>query len=135
MDSIGAQETAKDFMVAGTATDSLLGICESLWRPDLVSRAPGGGMAGRCLSWGLTPWGLPAAAAARQRLMARQQRRRHGRRRHSADGAHPRTARCSRLRPWRLQGPEELFETVSQALLSGQDRDCLAGWGAVVYVV
>lgn len=33
------------------------------------------------------------------------------------------------------QGPEELFETVSQALLSGQDRDCLAGWGAVVYVV
>ena len=34
-----------------------------------------------------------------------------------------------------LQGPEELFETVSQALLSGQDRDCLAGWGAVVYVM
>ncbi|PSC71517.1 proteasome subunit beta type-3-A [Micractinium conductrix] len=67
MDSIGAQETAKDFMVAGTATDSLLGICESLWRPDL--------------------------------------------------------------------GPDELFETVSQALLSGQDRDCLAGWGAVVYVI
>ncbi|KAL4858441.1 Proteasome subunit beta type-3 [Chlorella vulgaris] len=67
MDSIGAQEPAKDFMVAGTATDSLLGICESLWRPDL--------------------------------------------------------------------GPEELFETVSQALLSGQDRDCLAGWGAVVYVI
>ncbi|EFN58025.1 hypothetical protein CHLNCDRAFT_48590 [Chlorella variabilis] len=67
MDSIGAQETAKDFMVAGTATDSLLGICESLWRPDL--------------------------------------------------------------------GPEELFETLSQALLSGQDRDCLAGWGAVVYVI
>jgi hypothetical protein len=33
------------------------------------------------------------------------------------------------------QGPEELFETVSQALLSGQDRDCLAGWGAVVYVM
>ena len=41
MDSIGAQETAVDFMVAGTATDSLLGICESLWRPDLVRRAGG----------------------------------------------------------------------------------------------
>ncbi|GAB4816157.1 hypothetical protein N2152v2_003203 [Parachlorella kessleri] len=67
MDSIGAMETAKDFMVAGTATDSLLGICESLWRPDMEA--------------------------------------------------------------------EELFETVSQALLSGQDRDCLAGWGAVVYVI
>ncbi len=67
MDSIGAIETAKDFMVAGTATDSLLGICESLWHPDM--------------------------------------------------------------------GPEELFETTSQALLSGQDRDCLAGWGAVIYIV
>ena len=41
MDSIGAMETAKDFMVAGTATDSLLGICESLWRPDLVRRGLG----------------------------------------------------------------------------------------------
>lgn len=45
MDSIGAQETAKDFMVAGTATDSLLGICESLWRPDLVGPR-GGGLGG-----------------------------------------------------------------------------------------
>lgn len=67
MDSIGAIETAKDFMVAGTATESLLGVCESLWKPDMEA--------------------------------------------------------------------EELFETLSQALLSGQDRDCLAGWGAVVYVI
>lgn len=37
MDSIGAIETAKDFMIAGTASDALLGICESLWRPDMVS--------------------------------------------------------------------------------------------------
>lgn len=38
MDSIGAIETAKDFMVAGTATESLLGVCESLWKPDMVRR-------------------------------------------------------------------------------------------------
>lgn len=37
MDSIGAIETAHDFMVAGTAPDSLYGMCESMWRPDLVS--------------------------------------------------------------------------------------------------
>jgi hypothetical protein len=37
MDSIGAIETAKDFMVAGTAPDSLYGMCESMWRPDMVS--------------------------------------------------------------------------------------------------
>lgn len=67
MDSIGAMETAKDFMVAGTSTDSLLGICESLWQPDMQ--------------------------------------------------------------------PDDLFETLSQALLTGQDRDCLSGWGAVVYLI
>lgn len=45
MDSIGAIEFAKDFMVAGTGNDSLLGICESLWRPDMVRRPQG-------LPWG-----------------------------------------------------------------------------------
>ena len=38
MDTIGAIETAKDFMVAGTAPDSLYGMCESMWQPDMVSR-------------------------------------------------------------------------------------------------
>ena len=37
MDTIGAIETAKDFMVAGTAPDSLYGMCESMWQPDMVS--------------------------------------------------------------------------------------------------
>jgi len=32
-------------------------------------------------------------------------------------------------------GPEELFETVSQALLSAVDRDALSGWGAHVYII
>lgn len=31
--------------------------------------------------------------------------------------------------------PDELFEVVSQCLMAGQDRDCLAGWGAVVYII
>lgn len=31
--------------------------------------------------------------------------------------------------------PEELFETISQVLLSAQDRDAKAGWGAVVHVI
>lgn len=32
-------------------------------------------------------------------------------------------------------GPEELFETASQALLAAADRDCLSGWGAVVHII
>jgi 20S proteasome subunit beta 3 len=34
-----------------------------------------------------------------------------------------------------VQAPEELFEATAQALLSGVDRDALAGWGAVVYLM
>lgn len=67
MDSIGAIETAKDFMITGTSPESLYGMCESMWRPDMNA--------------------------------------------------------------------DELFETVAQCLLSGCDRDALAGWGAVVHVI
>lgn len=31
--------------------------------------------------------------------------------------------------------PDDLFETISQALLNAVDRDALSGWGAVVYVI
>ena len=30
---------------------------------------------------------------------------------------------------------EDLFETISQALLNAADRDALSGWGAVVYII
>lgn len=31
--------------------------------------------------------------------------------------------------------PEDLFETISQALLNATDRDALSGWGAHVYII
>jgi 20S proteasome subunit beta 3 len=55
-DSIGCIDFAKDFIVSGTATDQLFGMCESLWEPDLVRFlsfsfcSPGRG------SYGLDPW-------------------------------------------------------------------------------
>jgi len=55
------------FVVSGTCTEQLFGMCESMWRPDLE--------------------------------------------------------------------PEELFETVSQCLLAGFDRDCMSGWGATVHII
>lgn len=66
-DLIGAKDEPEDFVVTGTCYESLLGMAESLWRPNLE--------------------------------------------------------------------PDELFEVISQALLSALDRDCLSGWGAVVHVV
>ena len=66
-DLIGAKSTPKDFVCTGTCEDSLMGICETLWRPGL--------------------------------------------------------------------GPEELFEVISQSLLSALDRDCISGWGAKVFIV
>lgn len=67
MDLIGAPVYTDDFVVSGTAEESLFGTCESLYRPDME--------------------------------------------------------------------PEDLFETISQCLLSAVDRDCLSGWGAVVHVI
>lgn len=66
-DLIGCIDFAKDFIVSGTATDQLYGMCESLYEPNLE--------------------------------------------------------------------PEDLFETISQALLNAVDRDALSGWGCVVYVL
>ena len=66
-DYIGCIDFAKDFIVAGTASEQLFGMCESLYEPNLE--------------------------------------------------------------------PEDLFETISQALLNAVDRDALSGWGAVVYVI
>ena len=31
--------------------------------------------------------------------------------------------------------PDELFETISQSLLAGMDRDASSGWGAFVYII
>jgi len=67
LDVIGCLSVSKDFVTAGTASDKLYGIAESLWEPDL--------------------------------------------------------------------SPEELFETISQTLLNGVDRDAYSGWGAVVHVI
>lgn len=39
-DSIGCIDFAQDFIVSGTATDQLFGMCESLWEPDLVREQP-----------------------------------------------------------------------------------------------
>ncbi|CAG8477109.1 12350_t:CDS:2, partial [Ambispora leptoticha] len=67
MDLIGCLTTTDDFVVAGTAEGSLLGMCETLYEPDLE--------------------------------------------------------------------PEDLFETISQALINAVDRNAASGWGALVHVL
>ena len=67
MDLIGAGVDTTDFVVGGTSSEELYGVCEAMYRPNLE--------------------------------------------------------------------PEDLFETISQCLLAAVDRDCLAGWGAVVHIM
>ncbi|CAG9772740.1 unnamed protein product [Ceutorhynchus assimilis] len=67
MDLIGCINQPKDFVVGGTASAQLYGMCEALWEPNL--------------------------------------------------------------------GPEDLFETISQALINAFDRDAVSGWGATVYII
>ncbi|GMI40920.1 hypothetical protein TeGR_g8537, partial [Tetraparma gracilis] len=67
MDLIGAPVYTDDFVVSGTCTANLYGMCETLYRPGLE--------------------------------------------------------------------PDDLFETLSQALLASVDRDALSGWGGVVHII
>eukprot|EP00559_Dactyliosolen_fragilissimus_P003565 CAMPEP_0184864152 /NCGR_PEP_ID=MMETSP0580-20130426/14036_1 /TAXON_ID=1118495 /ORGANISM="Dactyliosolen fragilissimus" /LENGTH=191 /DNA_ID=CAMNT_0027362835 /DNA_START=146 /DNA_END=721 /DNA_ORIENTATION=- len=67
MDLIGAPVYTDDFVVSGTATANMYGMCETLYQKDME--------------------------------------------------------------------PEELFETISQALLASVDRDALSGWGAEVHII
>ena len=67
MDLIGAPVYTDNFVVSGTATANMYGMCETLYKKDME--------------------------------------------------------------------PEELFETLSQALLASVDRDALSGWGAVVHII
>lgn len=67
MDLIGCSNIPEDFVIAGTCSDQLYGMCEVLWQPDLE--------------------------------------------------------------------PDDLFETISQALVNAFDRDAISGWGAVVYIM
>lgn len=67
MDLIGCICQPGDFVVGGTCTEQLYGMCESLYEPDLE--------------------------------------------------------------------PDDLFETISQALINACDRDAISGWGAIVHVI
>ncbi|KAI8515388.1 PREDICTED: proteasome subunit beta type-3 [Branchiostoma belcheri] len=66
-DLIGCPMVTEDFVVSGTCSEQMYGMCESLWEPNLE--------------------------------------------------------------------PDDLFETISQALLNAVDRDAVSGWGAVVHVI
>jgi 20S proteasome subunit beta 3 len=67
LDLIGCPMVPDDFVVNGTCTEQMYGMCESLYVPDM--------------------------------------------------------------------GPDQLFETISQALLNAVDRDAVSGWGAVVHII
>lgn len=67
LDLIGCPMITEDFVVSGTCTEQLYGMCESLWVPDLEA--------------------------------------------------------------------DDLFETISQALLNAVDRDAVTGWGAIVHII
>jgi 20S proteasome subunit beta 3 len=67
MDLIGAPVSTKDFVVTGTCTGNMYGMCETLFKPKM--------------------------------------------------------------------NPDELFETLSQALLSSVDRDAMSGWGGIVHII
>lgn len=43
LDLIGCPMVTEDFVVSGTCSEQMYGMCESLWEPDMVSTAEFGG--------------------------------------------------------------------------------------------
>jgi 20S proteasome subunit beta 3 len=91
MDLLGAPVVTDTFAVSGTCTSNLRGMCEAMYRPDLVCS-----------------WRSVSYSPLNVTLIY-----------------------CLHL----SQGPEELFEVVSQCLLAAVDRDAISGWGAEVHIV
>jgi 20S proteasome subunit beta 3 len=75
-DSIGAVSRENDFAVAGTAADSLLGLCETLWRPGLnpeelfqvISKC----LIAGCGRDGLSGWGAVVHIITPDRIITRE---------------------------------------------------------------
>lgn len=110
------RQLAKDFVVSGTASESLYGACESMYKPDLVWN----GFLLELLLVESTPFvqGIVLCSISLSQTMVTM------------------LVDCvSHMFCQSMQEPEELFETISQALLSSVDRDCISGWGGIVYVV
>ncbi|THG08322.1 hypothetical protein TEA_015425 [Camellia sinensis var. sinensis] len=132
MDSIGAKELAKDFVVAGTASESLYGACEAMFKPDMISsylrRRDSLSIFSGGRRWfsmvGNGGWMLLAVVARGSFLLQEVVVEGGFQSRELVVGG----GHCG-------EEAEELFETISQALLSSVDRDCLSGWGGHVYVV
>nr|CAG4635033.1 EOG090X0CE5 [Alona affinis] len=66
-DLIGCPTVPPDFVIAGTCSEQLYGMCEALWEPDME--------------------------------------------------------------------PDDLFESISQALMNACDRDAISGWGGIVHII
>lgn len=81
LDLIGCPMVTDDFVVSGTCSEQMYGMCESLWEPNMVSPGPGGGLGsevcalgqqGSVVMWRVTRvrsrGGEGAAAAGRGRV-------------------------------------------------------------------
>ncbi|CAG06144.1 unnamed protein product, partial [Tetraodon nigroviridis] len=92
LDLIGCPMETEDFVVSGTCSEQMYGMCESLWEPDMVS------------------WTFLRRSDTTM----------------MANGFRPAASR---------QEAEDLFETISQAMLNAVDRDAVSGMGVVVHVI
>ncbi|KAK4373497.1 hypothetical protein RND71_008881 [Anisodus tanguticus] len=172
MDSIGAKELAKDFVVSGTASESLYGACEAMFKPDMEENAlwrkvitakmdvtENERFSEEVTNHYLSFWedtifrfavGYGLRSLGRIVVLRLEKGKTQNQMGHNLldryielvvreimDSVH-------KIYEWTNKdegedvmvfGPEELFETISQALLSSVDRDCLSGWGGHVYVV
>ncbi|CAJ0919146.1 unnamed protein product [Ranitomeya imitator] len=122
LDLIGCPMVTEDFVVSGTCSEQMYGMCESLWEPDLLADVTGFLLARR------------VEITSSERPFAFKTRR---------SGSRPPIEELlgsgveldpAEEDPVFLE-PEDLFETISQAMLNAVDRDAISGMGVVVHII
>lgn len=119
-------------MVAGNNTESLLGVCESMWRPDMVGSTRRLALFSCPSPLSLARWDQRPALSIRTQLCTLINTRRCPQRVMRLVCL---TQLYHNFLPLPAQESEQLFEVISQCLLSACNRDCLSGWGGIVHVM
>lgn len=106
----------EDFVVSGTCSEQMYGMCESLWEPDMVSLTFLHCFSTKMMTNNVYFYDFRKINAITTVMSV------------SSAVKCVNTTVCQ-------QEPEDLFETISQAMLNAVDRDAVSGMGVVVHVM
>ncbi|KAK2493353.1 hypothetical protein MC885_017879 [Smutsia gigantea] len=117
LDLIGCPMVTDDFVVSGTCTEQMYGMCESLWEPNMFGKKGPG-------------WQKEQPVHMYERVPVYS----------VMQESSLWLLECGQMYgevtvESKIGDPEHLFETISQAMLNAVDRDAVSGMGVIVHII